>query len=411
MGEVMPVVAGDIPLDRIGVILPHDGDARAVLAARPAMPFSPPVLAFVEALGRALRGDPAVRRHPELVALGFWARAANIARLRARFEGAYPEAVRLPRGRCLHIAPSNVDTIFIYSLLLAMLAGNINLVRVSSRAGEQATLLMQVFARCLAEADPAVRVATAIIRYDHDAAITDALSAAVDLRIVWGGDETVRRIRQSPLAPAGTELVFPNKFSLAVIDAEAWDASADHARIARDFVNDAFWFGQMACSSPRVVVWRGSAAACALAGPSFWDAVEAAIDVADPDWEDAHAVAKLMAEQEAAIDDQGVTILPTRTNRLRVVRCNLSDIEHRNPGNGFFRETRVGTLPELVDLARPHWQTVASFGVPEADWRTALAVTLPSGIDRVVPFGSALNFDAIWDGKDLLAQMTRITVV
>ncbi|HET9516299.1 MAG TPA: gamma-glutamyl phosphate reductase, partial [Actinoplanes sp.] len=33
------------------------------------------------------------------------------------------------------------------------------------------------------------------------------------------------------------------------------------------------------------------------------------------------------------------------------------------------------------------------------------------GIDRVVPFGSALSFAAVWDGYDLLSEFSRITTV
>ncbi|MBV1689576.1 hypothetical protein KRR38_18285 [Novosphingobium sp. G106] len=406
------VTTTDDPLGGVNVVLPRGGTMAAVLAARPLLPFAPPVLGFVEEFGRALRSDPTVRRYPELVALGFWARAANIARLRARFDAAYPEALRLPRGSAFHIAPSNVDTIFVYSLLLSMLAGNANIVRVSSRSGDQAGLLMQVFERVLAEADEPVRAATAIVRYEHDRAITDALSRAVGLRIVWGGDATVDLVRASPLAPTASELVFPNKFSLAVIDAEAWLAAADQEAVARAFVNDAYWFGQMACSSPRAVVWRGSAERVGKASAGFWTAIERAVSQGDFEWEDADAVAKLLAEQGAAMEGD-VAILPSASNRVRVIRCARPAqlAVPSEAGNGFFREARVDALDELAALAQPHWQTIVSFGIDNQEWREALAEGLPRGIDRVVRVGTALDFDAIWDGKDLLAAMTRLAAI
>jgi hypothetical protein len=33
------------------------------------------------------------------------------------------------------------------------------------------------------------------------------------------------------------------------------------------------------------------------------------------------------------------------------------------------------------------------------------------GVDRIVPFGSALTFSAIWDGYDLLAEFSRLVTV
>ena len=78
---------------------------------------------FLTEFGKMLMQDPQARRFPELVALGFWARAASIKRLQDRFDAAYPDTVRLARGVAFHIAPSNASgyTIFVYSLLLALL--------------------------------------------------------------------------------------------------------------------------------------------------------------------------------------------------------------------------------------------------------------------------------------------------
>ena len=33
------------------------------------------------------------------------------------------------------------------------------------------------------------------------------------------------------------------------------------------------------------------------------------------------------------------------------------------------------------------------------------------GIDRMVPLGSALSFDEVWDGEDFLAEFTRIVTI
>jgi hypothetical protein len=400
------------PLARVAVLLPRDGALAALLATPPLMPFSAEVTGFIDDLGKGLRADPASRAFPELVALGFWARRANIERLRMGFVAGPADALRMPRGTAFHVAPSNVDTIFVYSLLLSMLAGNNNIVRISSRAGEQSGHLLNVLDRAIAGAGPAIRARIAIVRYDHDKAITDALSAACDLRIVWGGDATVGLVRTSPLAPAGTELVFPNKYSLAVFDAAAWMADADQAGTARRFVNDALWFGQMACSSPRALVWRGTATAAAAASASFWAAVETAAAAAALPFDDASAVAKLLAEQGLGIAG-GAHVLGTASNRVRIVRADgLAGLgAAAAAGNGFVREFRVDDLGALMPQVARNWQTIVSHGIDGDDWRAALATTRPPGIDRIVKVGQALDFDAIWDGVDLLTAMTRMVAI
>ncbi len=400
---------GDDIFSRVRVLLPHGQDVTALLKSGGSAPFSEQVLTFVDLLGRRLRSDPAVRPFPELVALGFWARRSNLQRLQDRFAAAYPDAIRLPRGVAFHVAPANVDTIFVYSLVLSMLAGNANLVRISSRGGDQHGLLLGAINAALEEADPALRRSLAIVQYERDQAITDAISARVDLRVIWGGDETVRQVRQSPLAVNATELVFPNRFSMAVFDAAAWLSAPDSAQLARRFVNDTFWFGQMACSSPRAVVWRGDEAAVKDASASFWPAVEAAVAGADLAWEDAFAVEKLIGEQRTALKGEA-EILPTSTNRVRVVRrSGTGSLGSPVPaGNGFFEEYRIQGLEDLAAIAADDWQTIVSHGISAEEWRAAIGGGL-RGVHRIVKIGDALNFSAVWDGVDLLAAMTRLT--
>ncbi len=407
MTAVPPGVAVAVEL-----AVPGGPSLDRLLAARPLPPFCEPVVSFIEALGRSLRSDPGSRRFPELVALGFWARRSSIERLKARFEAGYPGAVRLPRGLAFHVAPSNVDTIFVYSLLLSMLAGNTNLVRVSSRPGDQSGHLMTLIGQALSQAEEAVRQSVAIVRTPHDKPVIDWLSHASALRIVWGGDETVNRIRQSPLNPGGTELVFPNRASLAVIDAVQWLTEADKAGVARRFVNDSLWFGQMACSSPRDLVWRGNEADAQAASLGFWAEVETQAATAGLEWVDASAVAKLLAAQDLAAGAH-VAQLPLASNRITVVRpAGLEGLGAPAPtGAGFFREHRVGELAELAPLIRRNWQTVVSHGIPAEDWAAFLRAHCPAGIDRIVKPGEALDFDSIWDGVDLLASMTRIVAL
>ena len=400
------------PLDAVSVLVPAGTGLDALFARRPAPPFAPDTLAFMESFSRRLLRDPAVRQYPELVALGFWARAASIKRLHTRFAEAYPETVRLARGLAFHVAPSNVDTIFVYSLLLSLLAGNVNIIRVSSRGGDQADALMRVLAGALEEAEESVRARIAIIRYAHDRAITDALCARCNIRVVWGGDATVSTIRQSPLAPAGTELVFPNKYSVSVFDAAAWLAAGDKAAVAKDFVNDSLWFGQAACSSPRAVIWRGDAATAGAASASFWAEVRGAALAAEFPLEGADAVAKLLAEQTAAIEIGAQVVGGSADNHVRVIRPPLSRLGGAPLASaGFFEDYSIAALDDLAPHIAENWQTVVSFGIAREDWADFLGEHQPRGIARIVKPGHALNFDSLWDGVDLLTQMTRLISV
>jgi hypothetical protein len=392
-------------MNAIQVVAPAGGSVERVFAARSAAPFSPERLAFVHELGRAIMRSPEARAMPELVALGFWARPANVQQM-------IPQAndtglLRLARGLAFHIAPANVDTIFVYSLLLSVLAGNRNIVRISSKESEQTGLLLRLIQDALEQVGPDTRESLAIVRYEADRAINDYLSARCDLRLVWGGDATIATLRQSPLAPHATELNFPNKLSGAVIDAAGWLALADRDEQARRFSNDALWFGQQACSSPRFIFWRGPEALVQQAAEDFWTRVESAAAKADLPWSPRAAVDKLVAEQLQA-SRGGTRIRSTMSNRVRVIQARSFETDDcLGAAEGFFVEARIDALHDLLPLVQRLWQTIVSIGVPAADWQAFLSEVRPHGIDRIVPAGAALDFSKVWDGQDLLDAMTR----
>jgi hypothetical protein len=392
--------------NNISVMAPAGGSIAATLAAPRAAPFAPERLALVDAVRKAILAHPVARSRPEMVALAYWARAASLAKLAETLDG----HTRVARGAVLHIAPGNVDTMFLYSALLSVLAGNVNIVRVSGRESGALELLLQLLNEALATLPAEVRDCLLIVRYPAEKSVNDALSALVDMRVIWGGDETVREVRASPLPPHATELTFPSKVSAAVIDAAAWAAAPDQQEQARRFALDAITFGQQACSSPLALFWRGDADTVAAAQASFWPLVERAIAAAGEPFAARAAVDKLVAEQMLAAAGPAQH-RDTEDYRLRVT--TVPDLARltRTAGDGFFVERRIGALDELAPMVARDWQTIASFGIPAAEWRHFVSTSRPHGIDRVVNFGQALAFGHVWDGVNLLTALTRIVAI
>src|SRR5207249_2221646 len=63
------------------VLLPHDAAIEALHESVVLPPFGPLQIAFTAELSKLLTLDKSVRQFPELVALGFWMRPANIQRI------------------------------------------------------------------------------------------------------------------------------------------------------------------------------------------------------------------------------------------------------------------------------------------------------------------------------------------
>ena len=186
-------------------------------------PFAPEVLQFCADVSRALFADKPAKAFPELQALAFWLRKSALERMRESFETLKTDqAWPVPRGVVFHVPPANVDTIFMYSWLMSVLAGNRNILRISQRASDQIQIVCRVFNERLAAADPALLGNTVMIQYGHDAEITAAISAIADVRVIWGGDATVNTLRAIPVPPHCKELVFPDRYSLAAVHASRY---------------------------------------------------------------------------------------------------------------------------------------------------------------------------------------------
>jgi hypothetical protein len=379
-------------------------------------PFDPAATSLVSGVAGRLLSDPASKALPDLVAFAYWMRRTRIETLRRGFLAEIGGDIAAARGTVLHYAPSNVDTIFAYSWLLSVLSGNANLVRVSRRRDRTAEVLLESFETALRDpACAAIRERTLVISFDHDDAVNRLLSASCDLRVIWGGDETIRSIREAPLAPSSTDLVFPDRFSLAAFSAEAFLAmdGAAWEKLTHDFANDVLTYGQMACSSPRFIAWIGETDARRRARTLFWDKFLETVRKRDvSDW--AQPVSsRLTATCRAALHESTVSAdvrLETPVTIVEIGRLT-PELRELHPGGGCFFEAGYESLAELAPDLVAKDQTLVCRGFSR-DELAAFAATLPfGGADRIVQVGSALQFSHIWDGQDLLHAFTRRIVL
>lgn len=389
--------------------------APEALASVPVLPpYSDAALAFAAALSEALLHATQARAYPELTALAFWLRRANLTRLRddarQQWQARADTPVMVPRGTVLHIAPANVDTIFVYSWMLALLNGNRNIVRVSTRESPQATLLVDAVRRLLAEpAHHAIAQRTLLVRYAADEAVTARLSAVCDVRVIWGGDDTVAAVRRIALPPTATEICFPNKYSLALVSAAGWLAATPvrQDELAHAFHNDAYWFSQMACSSPRLVLWIGERGEAREASRGFWQRLGDIVAARAPALGEADYVNKLVAADTLAIETRAEARNEGSNDLVRVWLDEPALHAARHCGAGLFFESSMPALADLPALLDRSVQTVAYAGFDAAELRRFIAASLPGGIDRIVPFGKALAFAPVWDGLDLTRAFLR----
>lgn len=396
-------------------------------------PFDRDIMNLLNDVSRILIADRQTRVYPDVVTFAFWIRRASLLSLKERF---YREDgnIHLGRGVAFHIAPSNVPVNFAYSLASGLLTGNANIVRVPSKDFPQVSIVTEAFVKALKEEkNQKLAGYVCLVRYERQKTVNDVFSSIADTRVIWGGDATVEEIRRSPLAPRAGEITFADRFSIAVIDSNAYIAIDDKERVAEDFYNDTYLTDQNACTSPRLVVWMGNRQE--EAKEEFWGKLHELV-VKKYAFQPIQGVNKLTSTCLVAVAYQrweegrgdngqknkdnnhsgkvisGIRIEPHMDNLLvRVKLPNFIDgLMDMKDNSGYFFEYDCEDIMELKELCKDsRCQTIAYIG--DVGTLRPLLMAGIRGIDRVVPVGRTMDFDLVWDGYDLYSRLTRTVTI
>ena len=369
---------------------------------RPLPIFSKESKDFLAALAERILSDAEAKAYPDVVTLGFWCRPASLRQMEKPYVG---ERNRLGRGIAFHVAPANVAVNFAYSCLAAFLAGNASIVRLPSKDFPQVRILCRLVSEVLQEY-PALLPYFLFVRYGHELAINARYSSLCQTRVVWGGDATIKAVRRAPLAPRAREIPFADRHSIALIDADAYLAAADRARIAQNFYNDTYLSDQNACSAPRLVVWIGEKTEAAQA--AFWHVLHALVQERYA-MQGVQAVDKLtnLYRFGAACDVRNVHMPDNLITRVAVRRLS-ADLMDYKAGSGFFMEYCARELAEIRPLFGIACQTLSYYGISRERLVHDVLAMRTAGVDRIVPIGRTMDFALVWDGVDLVRAMSRV---
>ena len=371
------------------------------------IPFSDKVTDYLNALSVSLLKDRESRQYPDVVTLAFFCRKANLQRLKKTFINS--EEVRLGRGILFHIAPGNVPVNFAYTLISGLIAGNKNIVRVSSKVFPQVDLIIKHLHE-LAQNDAYREVSEKIVlvRYEHISGASAFFSSIADVRIIWGGDRTISTIRKNELPPRSFDVCFADRYSIAAINPDAVMSAgeAEMRKLAEGFYNDTYLFDQNACSAPHLIFWRRTPL-LEQAKNRFWSSVHDLV-VQRYNLQAVLSVDKLMAfcrqsigmdvEKEASPDNY---IVRTKLNNLP------ADIDTFRCAGGYFSEYDVDSLDEIAHIVTNKYQTMAYYGFKEADLKRFVMENRLHGLDRIVPIGETTAFSLLWDGNNLVEMFSR----
>lgn len=381
---------------------------------RPRIPFDEVVCAFLDALSKNLLRDSTSRAFSDVLSFAYWCRASNLEAKRCKFQETNP-GLRLGRGLAFHIAPSNVPVNFAFSFAFSLLAGNANIVRVPSKKFPQVEAICHVLERTLSDF-PEIAAENVFVRYSPESDTTLRCSEIADVRIVWGGDRTVRTIRSMPSKPRCVDIAFSDRYSFAVLDGSSILKlnSEGLVDLAKGFFNDTYLMDQNACSSPMFIGWKNDSP---KAREVFWSAVRSYVN-AHYEMQPALAMDKYvhlcedvlegrLSRPLSGFDGSLVQVDVSELLANKVDTFNICDLRGKA---GYFYEASISSLEDILPFLDERVQTLTYFGEEGmgAELTKQIICSRTQGIDRVVPIGLAMDIDFIWDGFDLTNVLSRV---
>jgi hypothetical protein len=379
------------------------GNWENAVSAVPLTPFENHVLEFFNDLSRRLTR---IREYSDVAAFGFWCRKAALLKEKANYDDLN---LRLGRGVVFHSTPSNVPVNFAFSFAAGLLAGNANIVRVPAKDFEQVAIITGAVKELVANKHVNLAPYLCFVKYPPDKELHDQFSSVCDVRIIWGGDDTINELRQSPLKPSAIELTFPDRYSIAVINTDEYMKANDKLKIAEDFYNDTYFSDQNACTAPRIVFWIGNSKETAK--EAFWESIRV---LAKKKYKLApiQAVGKLAAFYKTAAN-LPVSLIDTKDCYVTRIGTGLLDekLMRFKYNSGFYFEHDIDTLKDILPICSRRLQTLTYYGLKKEELAAFFLEQRPKGMDRAVPMGSSMNFSLIWDGYDLIRHLSRRVTV
>lgn len=376
----------------------------------PLRPFDERTILFLNDLSKLLLSNREFNRFSEVAALGYWLRKSNILRFKEENRQLLnsDRYIVSPLGRVFHIAPSNVDTIFLYSVCISLLMGNKNTVRISSSMTPVMEFIMQCLGRLLSmEENKLFGEYVSIVTYEHSDEINRFFSARCNGRVIWGGNQTVSYFKQLGTSPYCKDIYFPGRISFAAFKADEYLRLSIEQKqeLARKFYNDAYVFDQKGCSSPVTIYLVGNEREKEIFAKDFYSLLS---DLARQQYlsqASALSTKKLNALVSDVIEKK-VKNVQHENSTVYLVEVDAEASSSDTCGGGYFYLKCIPALESMKKDISESVQTLSHFGFTKEELRNFCFSINGLKIDRIVPIGEALQFHYIWDGMNLFETLS-----
>mgnify|MGYP000209204907 CR=1 FL=1 len=363
---------------------------------------------FLSDLSIALLKHQDIRKHSDAATFAFWCRRSNLNKIITNLNSNY---LRLGLGMVYHNSPSNVPVNFAFSMAFGILSGNTGVVRLSSKESESSSFIVNTLSTLLDTKEyKEINKFIYIIKFDRDDEVNKFWMSVSDARVIWGGDETVAQMRSYPCKARSREIVFPDRYSLCVINAiDVIDLKQSNLnKLCENLFNDIYIMDQNACTSPQLFNWIGDISSIKKAKDRLWSAFSLYVDL-NHSLEPIQYMNKYVDACRNALSHDNIKSIKHENNLLFNIELSYF---HKNQisQRGYFgtiHEVSLKDLDELSGVINGRCQTLTYFGFGIEDLSNFVVSNQLRGIDRIVPIGSSMDMDVMWDGYDIINHLSR----
>jgi hypothetical protein len=318
-----------------------------------------------------------------------------------------------PMGVIGHWIAGNIPILGMISLVQGVLTKNINVIRVSKSFGNIVPYIIDSFkevefineyGKLISGSE--ISKSISVIYYDKDDAdFANKFSQRLNVRVVWGGLESVKAISGLKKTIDTVDIIFGPKYSYSVIDNSFLDNDNTAKEIAQKLAFDVSAYEQRGCNSPHTVFVQDKGnISIEQFCKHLANGLNGALRIIPKEELDAKTISKIL-NIRAEYSFSGLVLSSNGTDWSVLYDPELTGIADPCYGRTIF----VRKIDDIFDVLPETNHFHQSVGLAiRKDNKIAFAEQLSrKGISRCPDIGSMSLYDIPWDGMFPMEKMIR----
>jgi len=317
-----------------------------------------------------------------------------------------------PRGLVCHWLAGNVQILGMFALVQSIIAKNVNLLKVSSRddgvfkdiLNEFKGVSYSTISGHTIAGDDLLKTIAVVYFNRYADKLGEEMSKQADVRIAWGGRESVETVSGYPAGYDAETVIFGPKLSYSVIAKEELSSVQEAKKLARKVSVDVSVFDQTGCASPHnLYVEEGGVVSPEEFVDSLGDSMQKTeLQIPKP---------QMTPEQVSQIHSiRGVydfkgTVKGSDTMSWTILLDDLDEIDKPVYSRVLFVH-KVKSIFDSLKYIDENTQTIGIAAPTDKAIEFATEAT-KRGAVRLPLIGRMLNFEMPWDGIFLFDRLVK----